>query len=114
MAIEAGLTRMLAVAVAAPAGDGNQARLRKPRIASQLARHVFGPPTYYYKTGIAFLSWLSGHQPGFTMIGGLQSARSPVHLAEVYRLADEARLFPDPATAARRMTRFLAVSGLER
>jgi len=79
-----------------------------------LARHVFGPPTYYYKTGIAFLSWLSGHQPGFTMIGGLQSARSPVHLAEVYRLADEARLFPDPATAARRMTSFLSVSGLER
>jgi hypothetical protein len=79
-----------------------------------LARQVFGTPTYYYKTGIAFLSWLSGHQPGFTMVGGLQSARSAVHLAEAFRLADAARLFPDPDLAARRMTAFLTVSGLER
>jgi dihydrodipicolinate synthase/N-acetylneuraminate lyase len=79
-----------------------------------LARHVFAAPTYYYKCGIAFLSWLSGHQTGYTMIGGLQSARSAVHLAEVYRLADEAQLFPDPALAACRVVQFLAVNGLER
>lgn len=79
-----------------------------------LARQVFAVPTYYYKCGIAFLSWLSGHQPGFTMIGGIQSARSAVHLAQVYRLADEAQLFPDPDLAARRVVRFLSVNGLER
>ena len=59
-----------------------------------VAAHLFGAPTFYYKTGIAFLAWLSGHQGGFTMVGGLQSGASAVHLAEVFRLADEAGLFP--------------------
>ena len=27
-----------------------------------LARHVFAAPTFHYKTGVAFLSWLNGHQ----------------------------------------------------
>jgi hypothetical protein len=77
-----------------------------------LARHVFGTPTYYYKTGIAFLAWLSGFQPGFTMLGGLQSARSVVHLAHTVRLADQAGLLPDPDLAARRLRAFLATAGV--
>lgn len=77
-----------------------------------LARHVFGAPTYYYKAGVAFLSWLSGHQPGFTMVGGLQSARSMLHLVEAFRLADAAGLLPDPELAATRMTSLLQVHGL--
>ena len=44
-----------------------------------LSRHIFATPTYYYKTGIAFLAWLNGHQDGFGMVGGLQSARSFLH-----------------------------------
>ncbi len=79
-----------------------------------LARHLFGPPTYYYKTGIAFLAWLGGHQPGFVMVGGLQSARSPVHLARTYRLADQAGLFAEPDLAAARMQRYLQVAGIDR
>ena len=47
------------------------------------SRHLFEAPTFYYKTGIAFLSWLNGHQRGFTMVGGLQSARSALHLGRV-------------------------------
>ena len=38
-----------------------------------LARHVFAAPTWFYKTGVAFLSWLNGHQPAFTMVGGLHA-----------------------------------------
>jgi uncharacterized protein DUF993 len=79
-----------------------------------LARHVFSAPTYYYKTGIAFLAWLSGLQPGFTMVGGLQSARSLPHLAETYVLADQAGLFPDPDLAAHRMSALLDVHGVTR
>ncbi|MPZ28103.1 MAG: DUF993 family protein [Micromonosporaceae bacterium] len=79
-----------------------------------LARHLFAPPTYYYKTGIAFLSWLAGRQPGFTMVGGLQSARSAVHLAELFALANQARLLPDPELAAHRLGRFLATAGVTR
>jgi hypothetical protein len=78
-----------------------------------LARHVFAAPTYHYKAGIAFLAWLAGHQPGFTMVGGLQSGRSAGHLIEAFRLADDAGLLPDPELAAARMRALLAVAGLE-
>jgi hypothetical protein len=79
-----------------------------------LARHLFGAPTYYYKTGIAFLAWLSGFQPGLGMVAGLHSGRSVVHLAEAYRLADEIGILPDPELAARRMHGFLDVMGAGR
>jgi Protein of unknown function (DUF993) len=77
-----------------------------------LARHIFAAPTYYYKTGIAFLAWLCGHQPGFTMVGGLQSSRSVMHLCDLARLADDARLLADPALAADRLDAFLRTAGL--
>jgi hypothetical protein len=79
-----------------------------------LSRHLFTTPTYYYKTGIAFLAWLNGHQDGFVMVGGLQSARSIVHLARVFELANEARLLADPELAARRLGNLLATCGVAR
>lgn len=79
-----------------------------------LARHVFGAPTFYYKTGIAFLVWLAGLQPGFVMVGGLQSGRSVLHLAQTFRLADAAGLLPDPELAMARMRALLAVAGVGR
>lgn len=79
-----------------------------------LARHIFAPPTYYYKTGIAFLSWLAGRQPGFTMVGGLQTARSVTHLSQLFALANQARLLPDPELAAHRLGLWLAAAGVSR
>jgi hypothetical protein len=79
-----------------------------------LSRHIFAAPTYYYKTGIAFLAWLNGHQDGFVMVGGLQSARSIVHLARVFELANEAQLLPDPELAAHRLAQLLATAGVAR
>ncbi|GAA4866370.1 dihydrodipicolinate synthase family protein [Saccharopolyspora cebuensis] len=76
-----------------------------------LSRHVFGAPTFHYKTGIAFTAWLSGHQPGFSMVGGMQSARGVPHLARIFALANEARLLPDPELAAHRMRLLLETSG---
>src|SRR5215211_2670227 len=80
----------------------------------ELSRHIFAPPTFYYKTGIAFLAWLNGHQDGFVMVGGLQSARSIVHLARVFELANEAQLLADPDLAAHRLGLLLASAGLAR
>ncbi|WP_133903894.1 dihydrodipicolinate synthase family protein [Actinophytocola oryzae] len=77
-----------------------------------LARHLFGAPTQYYKTGIVFLSWLSGHQQHFTMVGGLQSGRSVTHLARLLVLADEAGLLPHADLAAARARSFFAVAGV--
>jgi uncharacterized protein DUF993 len=78
-----------------------------------LSRHVFAAPTSYYKTGIAFLSWLNGHQPAFSMVGGLHSGRSLPHLSEIVRLADAAGALEDPAGAARRWNALLAVHGVD-
>jgi len=78
-----------------------------------LSRHIFGAPTRFYKTGVVFLAWLNAHQDHFVMVGGQQSARSILHLAEVFRLADRAGLLRDPALAVRRMRELLAVHGIE-
>ncbi|MFI1471130.1 dihydrodipicolinate synthase family protein [Streptomyces wuyuanensis] len=84
-------------------------RLLDPTV--ELSRHLFRAPTRFYKTGVVFLAWLSGHQSHFTMVGGLQSARSLPHLARAYELADGLGLFPDPELAAARMASLLAVHG---
>ncbi|AKS36666.1 hypothetical protein AFA91_26330 [Mycolicibacterium goodii] len=77
-----------------------------------LGRHIFATPTYYYKTGIAFLAWLNGLQPGFAMVGGLSSGRSVSHLCELFVLADRAGLLTDPDGAAHRMRMFLELNGV--
>ena len=46
------------------------------------------------------------------MVGGLESARSVVHLAEQFVLLDRAGLLRDPALAAQRMRAVLAVAGV--
>jgi hypothetical protein len=78
-----------------------------------LSRHIFKAPTRFYKTGVVFLAYLNGLQDHFVMIGGQQSARSLVHLAELFRLADKAGVLTDPELAAARMRRVLAVHGVE-
>jgi len=77
-----------------------------------LSRHVFGAPTRFYKTGVVFAAYLNGHQAHFRMVGGLESARSVVHLAEQFVLLDRAGLLRDPALAAQRMRAVLAVAGV--
>lgn len=77
----------------------------------ELSRHLFRTPTRFYKTGVVFLAWLAGHQEHFTMVGGLQSARSLPHLATAYELADRLGLFPDPELAESRMRALLTVNG---
>ena len=78
----------------------------------KLARQVFAAPTPYYKTGVAFLSWLNGHQPAFVMVGGLQSARSLPHLSEIVGLANESGALERPDLAAARWHSLLSVNGL--
>jgi hypothetical protein len=78
-----------------------------------LSRLIFAAPTRFYKTGVVFLAWLNAHQDHFVMVGGQESARSLVHLADVFRLADKARLIVDPEIAVRRMRAYLAVHGID-
>ncbi|OIJ98643.1 dihydrodipicolinate synthase family protein [Streptomyces sp. MUSC 14] len=84
--------------------------LLDPTVA--LSRHLFQAPTRFYKTGVVLLAWLAGHQTHFTMVGGLQSARSLPHLARAYELADGLGLFPDPKLAEERMKKLLSLYGV--
>ncbi len=77
-----------------------------------LSRHIFAAPTRFYKTGVVFMAYLNGFQDHFTMIGGQQSARSITHLAEIFRLADEAALLAEPDLACDRMKHLLALHGI--
>ncbi|QCR38566.1 dihydrodipicolinate synthase family protein [Nissabacter sp. SGAir0207] len=77
-----------------------------------LARHIFAAPTQYYKAGIVFLAWLNGHQHHFSLLAGMESARSLRHYCQLFRLADEAGLLEQPELAAERMARFGSVHGL--
>ncbi|MFI1863647.1 dihydrodipicolinate synthase family protein [Streptomyces jumonjinensis] len=96
-------------------GSGAGVRTFRDRLdpTVPLARHLFEPPTRYYKTGVVLLAWLAGRQRHFAMVGGLQSARSLPHLARAYELADEQGLFPDPALAEHRMRTLLRVYGVD-
>ena len=77
-----------------------------------LSRHIFKAPTRFYKTGVVFMAYLAGHQNHFTMVGGQESARSTLHLAQLFRLADAAGLIPDPDRAAARMRIVMATRGI--
>jgi hypothetical protein len=77
-----------------------------------LSRHIFKEPTRFYKTGVVFAAYLNGHQSHFHLVGGLESARSVVHLAELFVLADRAGILRDPEMAAERMRRVLDVAGV--
>ena len=76
-----------------------------------LSRHIFCAPTRFYKTGVVFMAWLNGRQEHFVMVGGQQSARHVLHLAELFRLADAAGLLADPPLACARMKQLLAMHG---
>lgn len=95
-------------------GSGDEATYRKvfePTVP--LSRHIFKAPTRFYKTGVVFLAYLNGHQDHFTMIGGQESTRSTLHLAEIVRLANAAGLFTDPDTVAARARPIFAARGVE-
>lgn len=77
-----------------------------------LSRHVFSAPTWHYKTGIAFLAWLNGHQPAFAMVGGQHAGRSLPHLSETVRLANACGALEHPDLAASRWHALLAVNGV--
>ena len=78
-----------------------------------LSRHIFKAPTRFYKTGVVLMAYLNGLQDHFTLVGGQESARSTLHLAELFRLADAAGLLADPDKATARMRVVMATRGID-
>jgi hypothetical protein len=100
-----------AALTALDAGDRNSFEsIFQPTVP--LSRHAFGTPTFYYKTGVVFMAYLNGHQDHFRMVGGLESGRSAVHLAQLLVLADEAGLLRDAELAVDRVRGVMALAGV--
>jgi hypothetical protein len=100
-----------ALAALARGGDNEFHDILAPTVP--LSRHIFRAPTRFYKTGVVFMAYLNGHQRHFVMVGGQESARSILHLAELFRLADAAGLLADPELAAARMAALLRTHGID-
>ena len=109
----AALTPVASAAIQALDAADPEAYLRILGPTEELSRQVFAAPTFYYKTGVAFLSWLNGHQPAFQMVGGLHSARSLPHLSRIVELANASLALERPELARERWHRMLRVNGLD-
>jgi hypothetical protein len=97
--------------IALDAGDRKRFdAILKPTVP--VSRHAFGAPTFYYKTSVVFMAYLNGHQDHFRMVGGLESGRSAVHLAELFVLADGAGLLRDAELAVDRVRHVMALAGV--
>lgn len=79
----------------------------------ELSRQIFAAPTWFYKTGVAFLSWLNGHQPGFSMVGGLHAGRSIPHFSRIVELANACGALEQPELALQRWHALLGVHGID-
>ncbi|WP_353114170.1 dihydrodipicolinate synthase family protein [Microbacterium sp.] len=109
----AAITPVASAAIQAlDAGDA-AAYLRILGPTEELSRQVFAAPTFYYKTGVAFLAWLNGHQPAFQMVGGLHSARSLPHLSRIVELANASLALEHPELARERWHGMLRLNGLD-
>jgi hypothetical protein len=109
----AAITPVASAAIQALDGGDHAAYQRILGPTEELSRQVFAAPTFYYKTGVAFLAWLNGHQPAFQMVGGLHSARSLPHLSRIVELANASLALEDPELARQRWHGMLRQNGVE-
>lgn len=109
----AAITPVASAAIQALDAGDPEAYLRILGPTEELSRQVFAAPTFYYKTGVAFLSWLNGHQPAFQMVGGLHSARSLPHLSRIVELANASLALEKPELARDRWHGMLRLNGVD-
>ena len=93
--------------------DGDEAGFRAVLEPTQaLSRVVFRAPTPAYKAGVAWLAYLIGGQSHFRMLGGMESARDVLHLADLVRAANGMGYFDDPDLTAARIEAALRAHGI--
>lgn len=109
----AAITPVASAAIQALDAGDQEAYVRILGPTEELSRQVFAAPTFYYKTGVAFLSWLNGHQPAFQMVGGLHSARSLPHLSRIVELANISLALENPELARERWHGMLRLNGMD-
>ena len=108
-------------AVAAPAsvamaalarGDaGRYLEIMEP--CEVLGRHLFASPTYAYKSGLAFLSWLIGRQENPMLVNHEERSRDLRHYLKAAELAAKAGVIEDAALASERLETMLDDGGID-
>lgn len=89
--------------------QGNLERYREIMIACEkLSRTIFEPPTNLYKVGLAFLSWLNGHQSNAMLANHIERERSTDHLLCVIEAAAEAGALTNASLAVERIGEWLS------
>ena len=89
-------------------GEGDEAtfsRIIKP--CETLGQTIFQEPTRFYKTGLAFLSWLNGAQPNAMLANHEEHQRAQDHLLDVVRCANAAGAISNAPVAAERLREWL-------
>jgi hypothetical protein len=67
-----------------------------------LGQCVFETPTQHYKTGLAFIAWLNGHQSNRMLVNHEENRRDRAHLIRVAHLANACGAITDGAVARER------------
>lgn len=109
----AALAPLASVAISSLDAGNTEEYLKILKPTQELSRHIFAPPTYHYKTGVAFLAWLNGHQPAFQMVGGMHAFRSLPHLSRIVELANSTGALEQPELAALRWHTLLRLNGAD-
>ncbi|MCH7800723.1 MAG: DUF993 family protein [Chloroflexi bacterium] len=83
---------------------GELDRYREIMIACEkLSRTVFELPTNLYKVGLAFISWLNGHQSNAMLVNHIEKERSTDHLLCVIEAAAAAGALTNASLAVERI-----------
>ena len=68
-----------------------------------LGREIFKAPVTRYKSGVAFLAWLNGHQPNQMLVNHEELGRSREDYLRIAQLASEAGAIENAEAAAERL-----------
>jgi hypothetical protein len=105
-----GVARPASLALKFLAHDKHDRYLELMAPCERLGRHLFQAPTQHYKAGLAFLSWLNGHQDNPMLALHEQRARDLAHYCEAARLASLAGAIEHAGEAGKRLERLLGQS----
>ncbi|MEE2908395.1 MAG: DUF993 family protein [Planctomycetota bacterium] len=98
-----GIAAPAETALRALAANQQDDALRILSACQELSRVIFQPPVHHYKAGLAFLSWLNGHQDTFELVNHLERVPPSTYYTDIIPLAAAAGALTDPACAASRL-----------
>lgn len=103
-----GIAEPAALALRALDAGDHETYLAIMEPCEELGRWLFQSPTRHYKAGLAFLSWLNGHQDQPMLANHEERSRDIPHYIHAAELASRAGVLRDAELVAERLERWLA------